>query len=173
MGYFSGFFKGLKSLFTGMRITGKYFVSPGEIVTQQYPDNRDTLILPQRSKGEVTMPHNADNKHRCTACGLCSLACPNGSIEVISRMEVRNEKQVKVLDGYIYHLEQCTLCGLCVKACPQDAIEFGNKFEHAVYNRQNLTKTLNLPGSSLLEKEKKAPAAAPKDSNQGSTKETI
>ena len=31
--YFTDLFKGISSLWAGMRITGKYFFSPGEIVT--------------------------------------------------------------------------------------------------------------------------------------------
>ena len=34
-----------------MRITGRYFVSPGEIVTQKYPENRDELKMFDRYQG--------------------------------------------------------------------------------------------------------------------------
>ena len=56
--YFTDLFKGISSLWAGMRITGKYFFSPGEIVTQQYPENRKTLKMEERFKGEVTKPHD-------------------------------------------------------------------------------------------------------------------
>jgi len=36
--YFADIFSGVKSLLTGMTVTGKYFFSPGQIVTQQYPE---------------------------------------------------------------------------------------------------------------------------------------
>ena len=66
-----------------MKVTGRYFFSPWEIVTQQYPENRKTLKMYDRFKGEVIMPHNAQNEHRCTGCGICETACPNGSIEIL------------------------------------------------------------------------------------------
>jgi NADH-quinone oxidoreductase subunit I len=37
--YFSDIFKASKSLLTGMKRTGYYFVRPKEIITEQYPDN--------------------------------------------------------------------------------------------------------------------------------------
>jgi NADH-quinone oxidoreductase subunit I len=146
--YFKDLFYGIRSLWTGMKVTGHYIVRPKEIVTQQYPENRETLKMFERFKGELTMPHDANNTHRCTSCGICEMNCPNGSIEVISKFEVNEEgKKKKALDTYIYHLEMCTFCDLCVKTCPSDAIKFANIFEHAVWDRSKLTKVLNMPGS--------------------------
>ena len=41
---------------TDGRDTG-YFTHHKEIITEQYPDNRDTLKLPERFKGEVVDAH--------------------------------------------------------------------------------------------------------------------
>jgi NADH-quinone oxidoreductase subunit I len=152
--YFTDIYKGVSSLWAGMRVTGKYFVSPGEIVTEQYPENRATLKMEERFKGEVIMPHDENNQHRCTGCGICELNCPNGAIEIITK-RVPNEdgKMVRVIDKHIYHLSMCTFCELCIKTCPSDAIEWGQDFEHAVFDRSKLTKVLNKPGSSLKKKE--------------------
>ncbi|MFZ4741031.1 MAG: 4Fe-4S binding protein [Bacteroidales bacterium] len=153
--YFKELFKGIKTLLTGMKVTGYYFVHPKSIITQQYPENRKTLKMFDRFKGEVTMPHDENNQHKCTACGICEINCPNGSIEVISKqVEKADGKMKKELDVYIYKLSMCTFCGLCVKVCPQDAIIFSQGFEHAVFNKEKLIKTLNHPGSSLKEKVK-------------------
>ena len=154
--YFSDLLKGISSLLRGMRLTSRYFFSPGEIVTEQYPENRATLKLPERSKGEVIMPHDDENQHRCTGCGICENSCPNGSIQVVTKKEVNEEgKTIRVIDKHIYHLSMCTFCGLCVKDCPSNALAFSNNFELAVFDRDKLTKTLNRPGSSL-KKENKA-----------------
>ena len=151
--YIKELFGGIKTLITGMKVTGYYFVHPKEIVTQQYPENRKTLQMFDRFKGELVMPHDENNQHKCTACGICEINCPNGSIEVISKqVEKEGGKTKKELDTYVYKLSMCTFCGLCVKVCPQDAIVFSQKFEHAVYKRDKLVKTLNNPGSSLKEK---------------------
>ena len=149
--YFSDIFRAVKSLLTGMKVTGRYFFSPWEIVTQQYPENRKTLKMYDRFKGEVIMPHNDQNQHRCTGCGICETACPNGSIEIIQdKIEMPDGKKKRIIDKHIYHLSMCTFCGLCIKSCPSDAIVWGQEFEHAVFDRAKLTKILNKPGSSIL-----------------------
>jgi NADH-quinone oxidoreductase subunit I len=52
----------------------------------------------------------------------------------------------------------CTFCGLCVKSCPSNALAFSQDFEHAVFDRNKLTKVLNQPGSRI-KKEPKEPKA--------------
>ncbi len=149
--YISEIFHGIKTLWTGMKVTGYYFVHPGEIVTQQYPENRKTLKMYDRFKGEVVMPHNENNEHKCTGCGICMINCPNGSIEIISKSIVNEEgKKKRIIDKHIYHLGMCTFCALCVKTCPSDALAFSQEFEHAVYDRAKLTKVLNNTGSLLM-----------------------
>jgi NADH-quinone oxidoreductase subunit I len=105
----------------------------------------------ERFKGEVIMPHNEKNEHKCTGCGICEINCPNGSIEVISKMITTDDgKKKKAIDQHIYRLGMCTFCALCVKNCPSDALAFGQEFEHAVFNRALLIKVLNKPGSQLM-----------------------
>jgi NADH-quinone oxidoreductase subunit I len=135
-----------------MKVTARYFFTPWNNVTQQYPENRDTLKIAERFRGEVIMPHNENNEHRCTACGLCELACPNGSIEIISKSVINEEgKKKRAIDKHIYHLGMCTFCNLCIRACPTTAIVMGQNFEHTVWDRSELTKVLNKPGSQLME----------------------
>jgi len=153
--YIKDILNALRSLWGGMRITGKYFISPGQIVTEQYPENRATLKMTDRFKGEIIMPHDDNNQHRCTGCGICEINCPNGSIKVLTeRIPNEEGKMERVLTQHIYHLDMCTFCGLCVKTCPSAALDYGKRFEHSVFDRSKLTKTLNQPGSSL-KKEKK------------------
>jgi len=150
--YFSDIFGAVKSLTTGMRRTAYYFTHHKEIITQQYPDNKDVLVLPERFRGEVVMPHTETNEHRCTGCTACELACPNGTIKIITKFDISPEgKKKKAIDKFIYHLELCTMCNLCIEACPTDAIKMAQSFEHSVYNRAELTKVLNKPGSKLQE----------------------
>lgn len=150
--YLSEIYHSVVSLLKGMRRTGYYFFSPKEIITQNYPENRDTLNLPDRFKGEVVMPHSESNEHRCTGCTACELACPNGTIKIITKFDITPEgKKKKALDTFIYHLELCTMCNLCIVACPTDAIKMAQTFEHSVFDRSKLTKVLNKPGSKLME----------------------
>ena len=43
--YIKEVFSGVISLLVGMRRTGYYFTHHKEIITQQYPDNKETLHL--------------------------------------------------------------------------------------------------------------------------------
>jgi NADH-quinone oxidoreductase subunit I len=148
--YLKDIIMGVRSLLKGMQVTGSYFFRPGTIVTQKYPNNRNELKMFERFKGEVVMPHNEKNEHRCTGCGICEINCPNGTIEIITRMvETEDGKKKKVIDKHIYRLSMCTFCALCVKTCPSNALAFSQEFEHAVFNRQLLVKILNKPGSKL------------------------
>jgi NADH-quinone oxidoreductase subunit I len=152
MSYFSEIFSGIQTLLTGMMVTGKYFLhSRKGVITQQYPDNRDTLKMFDRFRGEVIMRHDENNEHSCTGCQKCELACPNGSIEIIWDRQVDPEtgKKKKLIEKFIYHLGMCTQCGLCVEACPTGAIQWGQNFENSVYDRSNLTKVLNKPDSKV------------------------
>ena len=142
---------GVWSLLKGMKVTGSYFFRPGTIVTQKYPNNRKTLVMFERFKGEVVMPHNEKNEHKCTGCGICEINCPNGTIEIISKSIITEDgKKKRAIDKHIYRLGMCTFCALCVKTCPSNALAFSQKFEHAVFNRALLIKTLNQPGSQLM-----------------------
>ncbi|MDR2824773.1 MAG: 4Fe-4S binding protein [Prevotellaceae bacterium] len=156
--YFKEIFVGLKSLALGMSVTWR--VLWRKKVTEQYPENRKTLQVSDRWRAELTMPHDENNEHACTACGICQMNCPNGTITVVSEMvETEDGKKKRTLDKYIYDLGTCTFCNLCVVSCPQDAITFSNHFENAVFTRSKLVEQLNAEGSKLREKKKVETAA--------------
>ncbi len=151
--YFKGLFKGIASLITGMRVTLEELFT--KKVTQQYPENRATLVMTDRFMGELTMPHDEKNEHACTACGICQINCPNGTITVKSKtIETEEGKKKKILDQHIYNLGSCTFCNLCVLTCPQDAIAFNKVFESSVFTRDKMIMVLNHEGSKLREKKK-------------------
>ncbi len=141
--YIKGLIHGVGSLLTGLKVTGREFFTPK--VTEQYPENRATLRMFDRYCGELTMPHDAEGHNRCIACGLCQAACPNGTIYITTEMVTDPEtgKSRRRLVRYEYDLGSCMFCHLCVNACPHDAIRFSTAFEHAVYTREKLVKTLN------------------------------
>ena len=151
--YFSSLFKGIVSLLKGLQVTGKELVTPK--VTWQYPENRDTLEIPERFRATLAFKYDSEGYHKGIACGLCQMNCPNGSISVESKMvEMPDGKKKKKLERYMYDLGSCTFCMLCVTSCAPKAIEFTNEFEQAVFTREKLVKQLNY----LPEKEKPAPA---------------
>src|ERR1700741_5084893 len=103
--YIKEVYNTVKSLLTGMRVTGYYFTHPRkEIITQQYPEARPQL--PERFKGEVVLKHDEQNEHACTGCTACELACPNGTIKIITKFDITPDgKKKKALDTFVYHLE--------------------------------------------------------------------
>ena len=150
--YFSDIAHGLKTLVTGMKVTGYYFShARKEIITEQYPENRDTLQMFDRFRGIVELMHDENNEHACTGCSACEVACPNGSIEIMSERveDPETGKKKKAIDKFVYHYSMCTLCNLCILACPTDAIKMGQNFEYAVFDRKQLTHILNKPGSKI------------------------
>lgn len=151
--YNKDLFNGIGSLLTGLSVTWKELWT--KKVTQQYPENRKTLEISERFRAELIMPHDENNEHACTACGICEMNCPNGTIQVISKIiETEDGKKKKILDKHIFDLGMCTFCNLCVITCPSNAIEFSNHFENASFTRKNLVHQLNKEGSKMREKAK-------------------
>ena len=98
------------------------------------------------------MPHNEVNEHRCTGCQACEIACPNGTIKIITKMEILPDgKKKKRIDKFVYNLAMCTMCNLCIESCPSDAIKMAQNFEHSTFDRNSLVKVLNKPESHIME----------------------
>lgn len=150
--YFSSLGSGIASLVKGMQVTGKEFITPK--ITEKYPEDRETVHVPDRFRAILQLKYDADGNHKCIACGICQRNCPNGTISLTTKMvPTFDGKQKRKLDKYMYDLGSCTFCQLCVTSCPQNALEFSNDFEQAVFTRQKLVKQLNY----LPEKEEPAP----------------
>lgn len=140
--YFKGVGQGVKSLLVGMGVTGKELITPK--ITEQYPENRKTLKISERFRAELTLKYDAEGRHKCIGCGICQMNCPNGTIQLTTKMvELPDGKKKRKLDKYMYDLGSCTFCMLCVTTCPQDALEFSNDFEQAVFEKDKLVKQLN------------------------------
>lgn len=67
--YLGGLVHGVSTLLTGMKVTVTEFFT--KKVTEQYPENRDTLQMFDRFRGTLNMPHDAEGNNKCIACGLC------------------------------------------------------------------------------------------------------
>lgn len=158
--YFSSVGKGIKSLVQGMSVTGKELVTPK--ITECYPENRDTLQISDRFRAELTLIYDEEGRHKCIACGICQMNCPNGTINLTTKMvDLPDGKKKRKLDKYMYDLGSCTFCMLCVTTCPQHALEFSNDFEQAVFQRGSLVKQLNYRPEVADAPAPAKPAAAP------------
>ena len=141
--YLEGYAGGVKSLLTGMGTSMKVFCQ--KKITEQYPENRHTTLhIPERHRALLTLPADEEGNHKCIACGLCQMNCPNGTIKLTTEMrETEEGKKKKVLVKYEYNLGSCMFCMLCVNVCPHDTIKFTNDFENAVFEKDKLVLTLN------------------------------
>ena len=109
--YFKSVGSGIKSLVLGMGVTGKEFVTPK--ITEQYPENRDTLQIADRFRAELTLIYDEQGRHKCIGCGICQMNCPNGTIKLETKMvDLPDGKKKRKLDKYLYDIGSCTFCML-------------------------------------------------------------
>jgi NADH-quinone oxidoreductase subunit I len=128
--YLKEIFYGLKSLFTGLVITIRYFFKP--IVTVQYP--HETLEMYPKYRGHIQLTRNEETgQPKCIVCGMCQKACPSVCI-ALDGVKPEGAKG-KVLTSFVLDFTKCSLCGLCVEVCPADAIEFSKRYNLASRNR--------------------------------------
>ncbi len=141
------------SLLKGMKVTISYLLRPSTVVTQQYPENRETLQMFDRFRSRLVFKYNDQGEHNCTGCKVCEIACPNASI-IIDTQKGDITKKVEI-DRYTWRWDICTFCNACVMVCPHDALEMTGDFESAVYDRRLLIYNLNSyagPPAKVLKK---------------------
>lgn len=144
LNYPNSIFAAFKSLMIGMKRTFSSMVHPKRILTQQYPENRETLYIPERFKATLFLKKDDEGAYKCTACTLCQTNCPNDTIRIETKtITLENGKNKRVLATYTYDLGSCTFCGQCVDSCNFDALAFSNDFEQSQYFKDKLIKKLN------------------------------
>ncbi len=108
-------------------------------VTVSYPEQ--TRPFSPVYRGMHVLKRDENGAERCTACGLCAVACPAEAItmEAAERKKgeerlYREEKYAKV---YEINMLRCIFCGLCEEACPKESIFLTNRITPADYKREN------------------------------------
>ena len=128
----SGILKGLKVV--GWEMLQTYIRGP---FTVQYPEERQPIQ--ERFRGRQVWLYEGDKVLRCTACGACARACPQGIIALETERGPDRKRTIKRFD---IDLGLCMYCGLCVEACNFHALKMGSEFELATYDRSSLVWTM-------------------------------
>lgn len=129
----------LKEIIRGLSITIKHFFSPK--VTVQYPEQKRPLSPVFR--GKHVLMRDEEGRERCTACGMCALACPAEAITMTAAERKPGEEHLyreeKYASTYEINMLRCIFCGLCEEACPKEAIYLtkSNTFIHPKTDRES------------------------------------
>lgn len=106
--------------------------------TIKYPEEKRSFS--QVFRGLHILNRDEEGRERCTACGLCAIACPAEAITMEAAERQPGEENLyreeKYAAKYEINMLRCIFCGLCEEACPKDAIYLSQTFAPANYGRK-------------------------------------
>lgn len=127
----------IPAILGGLRITLNHFFK--KKVTISYPEEQRPLAPVYR--GQHVLKRDENGAERCTACGLCALACPAEAITMTAAERKPGEetlyREEKYASVYEINMLRCIFCGLCEEACPKEAIFLTDRIISTDYVRQN------------------------------------
>lgn len=125
----------LPAIFGGLITTIKHFFR--KKTTISYPEKkRDFSVI---YRGRHVLKRDEQGAERCTACGLCAIACPAEAITMVAAERKPGEEHLyreeKYAAKYEINMLRCIFCGDCEEACPKEAIFLTDEIIPSNYQR--------------------------------------
>ncbi|MFN8698503.1 MAG: NuoI/complex I 23 kDa subunit family protein [Flavobacteriales bacterium] len=134
--------------------------------TIKYPEQKRDIAPVYR--GQHVLKRDESGAERCTACGLCAVACPAEAITMEAAERKKGEeglyREEKYAAIYEINMLRCIFCGLCEEACPKEAIFLTDRIVPSSFTR----------GEEIFGKDKLVePAGQPVDVTKRQTPEVL
>ena len=128
----------LPAIIQGLGITIKHLFR--KKVTIRYPDVKREFSGIYR--GQHVLKRDDEGRERCTACGLCAVACPAEAITMEAAERKPGEEHLyreeKYATKYEINMLRCIFCGLCEEACPKEAIFLTDRMVNVKTDRESM-----------------------------------
>lgn len=125
----------LPAILSGISITIKHLFKKS--ATVRYPETKREISEVWR--GQHVLKRDEKGAERCTACGLCAVACPAEAITMVAAERKKGEENLyreeKYASTYEINMLRCIFCGLCEEACPKEAIFLTDRIVSTDYAR--------------------------------------
>jgi NADH-quinone oxidoreductase subunit I len=142
----------LPAIVKGMAITLSHLFK--RKATIKYPE--ETREIAPVYRGQHVLKRDEAGAERCTACGLCAVACPAEAITMEAAEREKGEEKLfreeKYAKIYEINMLRCIFCGLCEEACPKEAIFLTDRIVPSsftrgeeVFGKDKLVEGLNEP----------------------------
>ncbi len=129
----------LPAIVKGMATTMKHLLQGNKGVTYSYPE-----VQKPRAKiwrGQHVLKRDEQGRERCTACGLCAVACPAEAISMTAAERTKDEvnlyREEKYASNYEINMLRCIFCGMSEDACPKSAIYLTDRLVSVENNRSS------------------------------------
>ena len=126
----------LWNIIKGMAITFSHIFKKKPTIN--YPEQKRPFSPVFR--GLHVLNRDEEGRERCTACGLCAVACPAEAITMEAAERLPGEEHLyreeKYAAKYEINMLRCIFCGLCEEACPKYTIYLSETFAPSNYTRK-------------------------------------
>lgn len=127
----------LPGVLKGMMITFSHLFK--KRATLKYPE--ETRSMAPVYRGQHVLKRDENGAERCTACGMCAVACPAEAITMECGERKKGEEHLyreeKYATTYEINMLRCIFCGLCEEACPKEAIFLTDRIVDTEYERED------------------------------------